>query len=698
MALDGRRGVRHGAGPSFEEGQVTSKLGQKVTYGDLKLNRLSPLGAEDGTSLVQAYKNIFYNYTYNWQMLATRATPLSFDDAFGVVEVYEPDWYGDAIKLSPPRLELRLVRTDDDLKPTTTSTLVSSGVLQGDRFDSAAIPGSTDFIVAWVDGPGTLHVRRFTSEGIALDVLNSTEASNQMVSIRVVAFADGSATVLWDESQADGSGYGIRMWRLSAGLKELNAPTAANLFVAGDQQLGGAAARADGGLIVVWDDAEADGSGKAIRARRFKPDGTPAAVEFTVNTITTGTQHLPAVATLDNGDWVVAFVGADKHVWTRRFSAEDEPQPSVFERRANPQPKADQGSPSAARSGAGSILVVYDSDDFEGWTVRSRLLNAPMSTATLSAIGPGKRQNAMVAGGADRFIAVWQAAGQDGDGEGVYGRLVSELGAPLGVEIAVPQSTAGDQTTPAVAMSDDGRFVVAWTAANAEIHARAFDKDALTPDDEVSIFESLAVKSHPAIVMDSAGAHVVVAWQEKAGELGEAIALRKLSDNLTLSEEPIMVTAQSPFDRLRPALAISDSDKLVAVCWEATSLTAENETDIQCTVRSFSNLASGSDPFGAHPVMLGAQANPVMTFTSDDTLVVAWDSVGVDGAGTAVQFALFSQTGEALTPRTVANRTWASDQQHPFAVTQGGDLFIGWQSEVDGGAHTDILYRTLPLP
>src|SRR5688572_26822802 len=78
------------------------------------------------------------------------------------------------------------------------------------------------------------------------------------------------------------------------------------------------------------------------------------------------------------------------------------------------------------------------------------------------------------------FVVVWQSAGQDGAGEGIFGQRYSAAGVPQGGEFRVNQFTTGNQLTPAVAMDDDGDFVIAWNSVNqqgtaGEIWARRFD-------------------------------------------------------------------------------------------------------------------------------------------------------------------------------------------------------------------------------
>src|SRR6187401_2650265 len=60
------------------------------------------------------------------------------------------------------------------------------------------------------------------------------------------------------------------------------------------------------------------------------------------------------------------------------------------------------------------------------------------------------------------FVVVWQSAGQDGSGLGVFGQRFSSAGSRLGAEFQANLQIIDDQWAPSVAMDSDGDFVVVW--------------------------------------------------------------------------------------------------------------------------------------------------------------------------------------------------------------------------------------------
>lgn len=63
------------------------------------------------------------------------------------------------------------------------------------------------------------------------------------------------------------------------------------------------------------------------------------------------------------------------------------------------------------------------------------------------------------------FIVAWTSLGQDGSYGGIYAQRYNALGVAQGAEFKVNTTTASSQFEPAVAIDNDGDFVVTWTSS-----------------------------------------------------------------------------------------------------------------------------------------------------------------------------------------------------------------------------------------
>src|SRR5262249_44912065 len=107
-----------------------------------------------------------------------------------------------------------------------------------------------------------------------------------------------------------------------------------------------------------------------------------------------------------------------------------------------------------------------------------------------------------------RFVVVW--SGPDSSEDGIFGQRFDAAGAPAGAQFQVNTYTSGYQTLPAVAMADDGRFVVAWRS-DAEIVARRFDVQGNPAGPAFEVSPSAYLQGYPAVAMQPAG-EFMVSW------------------------------------------------------------------------------------------------------------------------------------------------------------------------------------------
>ena len=138
-------------------------------------------------------------------------------------------------------------------------------------------------------------------------------------------------------------------------------------FDADEQRYASVACDADGDFVVTWTnyrDGDAD-----IYARRFSSSGEAAGPAFRLNTHTDNTQMWSNVAMDVNGDFIVTWssygqedggIGDGFGVFARRFDAYGYPLAPEFQ--VNTTTAGDQQFASAAMSGEGEFVVVWQSD------------------------------------------------------------------------------------------------------------------------------------------------------------------------------------------------------------------------------------------------------------------------------------------------------------------------------------------------
>ncbi|HXO41399.1 MAG TPA: hypothetical protein VN999_08130, partial [Thermoanaerobaculia bacterium] len=148
-----------------------------------------------------------------------------------------------------------------------------------------------------------------------------------------------------------------------------------------------------------------------------------------------------------------------------------------------------QGAPAVAWGPDGSYVVAWQQQSATagGWDVVAQQFQinggAPPTAPgpVLAASGPSTsfcRQSPAVAiDAAGDFVVVWASNEESAGLHGIFGQLYSSTGQAQGSRISVSTTAAYDDLVPTVAMTADGRFLVAWQAngpSGWSILARAF--------------------------------------------------------------------------------------------------------------------------------------------------------------------------------------------------------------------------------
>ncbi|MBN2021737.1 MAG: trypsin-like serine protease [Pirellulales bacterium] len=186
----------------------------------------------------------------------------------------------------------------------------------------------------------------------------------------------------------------------------------------------------------------------------------------------------------------------------------------------------------------GDFVVVWtsigldDPSDANGAGVYMRMFdrnNNPLTGDILvNTYTVGHQRNAEVAMDADGdFVVVWESQGQDTGGSyGIFGQRFDAMGRKVGVEFRVNSEYIGDQTKPAVAMNNQGDFVVTYTSSHGqdlgyfqELIGQRFNRRGEPVGVEFQINQasipnlpteaSTQITANSAVVMDESGGFVV---------------------------------------------------------------------------------------------------------------------------------------------------------------------------------------------
>jgi hypothetical protein len=283
--------------------------------------------------------------------------------------------------------------------------------------------------------------------------------------------SDGDFVVTWDSYGQDGSGYAIYAQRYNSAGVAQGSEFRVNTWTTSDQVFSAIDVDSDGDFVVTWASGQ-DGSGFSIYAQRYNSTGVAQGSEFRVNTWTTSTQILPAIAMDDNGNFVITWQssgqdGGGNGIYAQRYNNAGVPLGSVF--RVNTWTTSAQSSPVIAMDSDGDFVVAWQSlgQDGNNYGIYAQRYNSAgvvqgsefrVNTWTTSL----QAYPTIAMDNDGNFVVSWESSGQDGSDYGVYAQRYNSVGVAQGTEFRINTWTTHFQNNPAISMDSDGDFVITW--------------------------------------------------------------------------------------------------------------------------------------------------------------------------------------------------------------------------------------------
>jgi hypothetical protein len=372
--------------------------------------------------------------------------------------------------------------------------------------------------------------------------------------------------------------------------------------------------------------------------------------EFEINTSTVGDQHEADLAMASSGNFVIVWASqgqdgdgpAEQNVYARLY--DEGGAPLTAEILVNSTLADAQTKPTVAMHDDGSFVVVWESGPVgPDGPVGPRDVFAQRFDSAGLAVGPELRVNTTVSGdqkeadvamdAAGNFAVVWASLGQDGDTgteHNIYVRTYDVSGAPQSGEVRANSAVAGDQKKAAIAMDDDGDFVVVWETRGSGVFGQRFDAAAVAQGSNFSVSTSGDHHKEPSIAMDGDG-NFVVAWTSDVhagpGARPNNVQVRSFAANGAALSGEIQVNTTDAGDQKNPTVAI-DSEGDFVVVWEGRGAT--DQDGIYARQFDASGVAAG-DEFLVNTETDQMQQRPTVATYGEGDFVAVWQSEQQDG-------------------------------------------------------------------
>lgn len=291
------------------------------------------------------------------------------------------------------------------------------------------------------------------------------------------------------------------------------------------------------------------------------------------------------------------------------------------------------------------------------------------------------------------YVVVWESYGTDGDGFGIYAQRFNHLGVAIGTEFLVNTTTASNQSFPDVAMDGNGNFIVVWQSDNQDgdglgIYAARFHHNGTANGSEFQVNSTISGEQRqPSVAMNDIG-DFVIAWS--GPDLDEYGIFAQLYDHQgTTHGGEISVNMTTLHNQSYADVAINNMGNFTIV-WQSYLEDGSGNGIF------FQSYEHGGFPLGiptqVNTTSTDNQQAPAIAMDTTGNFAIVWESYGQDVAHTTGIYAQrYDYEGMTLGSETHINSTSTGFQTEPnIAMDSEGNYIIAWSSYGTDGSFDGV--------
>lgn len=268
--------------------------------------------------------------------------------------------------------------------------------------------------------------------------------------------------------------------------------------------------------------------------------------------------------------------------------------------------------------------------------------------------------NASSAGGSS--VVVWTDTFSSTDRD-IRAQRFNSFGGKIGPEIVVSASGL-DESSPAVAMDDQGRFVVTWTqklaSGDTNVVARRFDSNGNGVGAVIQVGAGTFKESDPDVATDLAGNFVVSYTRNTNNNNPDIFAKRFNSSGQLLNVVDVAITSRA---ETHSSVAMTPSGRF-DVAWEEAFSSTDH--DIHLNHYTATGVLTGTSPIS---LSTANDVSPSLSLDNFGNGVVAWERAG------DIKARRFNSIG-FMNPEINIASTSATERAASVAIRRGGGGFV----------------------
>lgn len=415
------------------------------------------------------------------------------------------------------------------------------------------IADNGDFVITWADnrrsGEADVYYQRYSSSGVALGanmLANDTSLAIPEKRSTLAMNGNGNFVIVWDDySSFNPSDPDVMAQRFSPTGAKIGTSFKVNDDATTEAQQGVDVAINDNGhFIISWIDNRIDNFFGDIYAQRYDQNGIAIGSNFLGDDFGgSGMQEYARCAISNAGGFVLTWSNSKTNTDILAINYDNQGQVSGASYTVNDDiGSGKQIVPATAMNENGDFVIVWEDyrDDYRGEVYLQRYDNAAHQLGANVKVNTDNGyynytlSPAVAMNNTGQFIVAWTDRRSTNCPE-LYVQRYDQFGLAIDTNQSVEDGNCTYQEYPAIALADDGSFVVAWydDRDQSDIYARMFSPSGTAIGSSWKVNDDAVQKNQyaPAIAMDSSNNFVIV-WQDERS-YGKEIYAQRYSSNGT---------------------------------------------------------------------------------------------------------------------------------------------------------------------
>ncbi|MCU7493879.1 MAG: T9SS type A sorting domain-containing protein [Ignavibacteria bacterium] len=361
--------------------------------------------------------------------------------------------------------------------------------------------------------------------------------------------------------------------------------------------------------------------------------------EFLVNSATDSTQRSPRVAGPDlNGNYVVVWqsFNGSNDIYLQKYDKNNAKVGS--EVRVNDITDGEQERPSVAMNKTGSYVVVWSSytenEASYMYDIKAKVFPASSSPSQEFLVNR-TRENTQTSPDVaidenGNIVVVWESWFQDGSDRGIFAQRLRPDGSYEGNEFQVNTTTAFSQARPSIEFFNDGRFIIAWESWTNnqayDVYAQCFKSDGTKENGEFRVNTTVADNqwfSSIAVNSDNSFSILWCSWEQDGDDGG--IYLQRYMPDCTKKGGEFRVNTTTKFYQWLPRAKYLKDGKL-AVVWSSWQTDLNREGVYYSILDTLNNNLTLERK--ANNYVISFQWEPDLMVKDNGDLMLFWSSWG----------------------------------------------------------------------